>query len=93
MGRERETDAASVISLAGVLDAVVLDGSELSPEGATLLRDIATWKVEVVGDAAHDRELRVADNGHVEDRSWVGHVRRKSDHKREVHPWRSHIYL
>ena len=31
----------------------------------------------VVGDAA----LRVADNGHVEGRSRVGHVRRKSDHK------------
>ena len=34
-----------VITLAGVLDAVVLNDSVLSPEGATLLRDIATeWK-------------------------------------------------
>ena len=31
-----------VISLAGVLDAVVLNDTVLSPEGATLLRDIAT---------------------------------------------------
>ena len=43
-GDARQT-LPQVISLAGVLDAVVLDDSVLSPEGATVLRDIATeWK-------------------------------------------------
>jgi len=43
-GNARQT-LPQVITLAGVLDAVVLDDSVLSPEGATLLRDIATeWK-------------------------------------------------
>ena len=40
-GNARQT-LPQVISLAGVLDAVVLDDSVLSPEGATLLRDMAT---------------------------------------------------
>ena len=47
MGRERETDAASG-NLTG-RDAVVLNDSKLSPEGATLWRDIATeWELSAM---------------------------------------------
>ena len=45
VGRDTRQTLPQVVTLASVLDAVVLDDSALSPEGATLLRDIATeWQ-------------------------------------------------
>ena len=45
VGQNARQTLPEIISLAGVLDAVVLDDSALSPEGARLLCEIATkWK-------------------------------------------------